>query len=82
MVMTMAGMQEARRVGQGAPARLMSALTAAFAIGQFAGPILVAAGKSPNDALVTPSFCAVALLLASACVLLLRWEGVSREERA
>jgi predicted MFS family arabinose efflux permease len=72
MVMTMAGIQEARRIAHGPPTRLMSALTGAFAIGQFAGPILVSAGKSSDRALVMPSLCAVAVLLVSACVLLLR----------
>jgi MFS family permease len=72
MVMTMAGMQEARRIATGSPTRLMSALTAAFAIGQFAGPILVSMGQSPDQALVAPSLCAAALLLVSACVLMLR----------
>lgn len=72
MVMTMAGLQEARRAARGAPTKLMSALTAAFAIGQFAGPILVSAGKSPDKALITPSLCAVGLLVLSAAVLLLR----------
>ncbi len=72
MVMTMAGLQEARRIAKGAPTRLMSGLTGAFAIGQFAGPILVSTGKSPDQALVTPSLCAVAFLLVSACVLLHR----------
>jgi predicted MFS family arabinose efflux permease len=72
MVMTMAGLQEARRIAQAAPTRLMSGLTGAFAIGQFAGPILVSAGKSPDQAFVTPSLCAAALLLVSACALLRR----------
>lgn len=72
VVMTMAGLQEARRIAKGAPARLMSGLTAAFAIGQFAGPILLSAGKSPDQALVTPSLCAAAFLLVSACVFLYR----------
>lgn len=72
MVMTMAGMQEARRIAKGAPSRLMSALTGAFAIGQFAGPVLVSAGKSPDQALVLPSLLAVAFLLVSAAVLLIR----------
>ena len=72
MVMTMAGVQEARRIAPGAPAKLVSAMTAAFAIGQFAGPILVSTGKSPAQALIAPSLLAVALLLLSACVLLLR----------
>ena len=74
MVMTMAGLQEARRVARGAPTKLMSALTSAFAIGQFAGPILISTGKSPAQALLTPSLFAVALLIVSAGVLLLRRE--------
>ena len=72
MVMTMAGLQEARRLASGAPTRLMSALTLAFAVGQFAGPILVSAGKTPDRALTMPSLCAATLLLVSAWVLLLR----------
>ena len=40
MVVTMAGMQEARRVaGDGAP-RLIAAMTAAFALGQLLGPVV------------------------------------------
>jgi len=43
MVITMAGMQEARRVaGAGAP-RLMAALTSAFAVGQIVGPLVAGA---------------------------------------
>ena len=72
MVMTMAGLQEARIIAKDAPTRLMSALTGAFAIGQLAGPILVSTGKSAQQALVTPSLCAVALLVAGACALLRR----------
>jgi len=70
MVMTMAGLQEARRIAKGSPTRLMAGLTVAFAIGQFAGPILVSTGKSPDRALVTPSLFAVAFLLCSAVILL------------
>lgn len=70
MVMTMAGLQEARRIAKGAPTRLMSGLTAAFAIGQFAGPVLASTGKSPDQLLVMPSLCAAALLLVSAFLLL------------
>jgi predicted MFS family arabinose efflux permease len=70
MVMTMAGLQEARRIAKGAPSRLMSGLTAAFAIGQFAGPVLVSTGKSADQLLVMPSLCAAALLLVSAFLLL------------
>ena len=41
MVATMAGMQEARRVAPDNAASLMASMTAAFAIGQILGPILV-----------------------------------------
>ena len=41
MVATMAGMQEARRVAPDNPSGLMAAMTAAFAIGQILGPVLV-----------------------------------------
>ena len=71
MVMTMAGAQEARRVAVGSPTRLMAALTAAFAIGQTAGPVLVGFGDATGHALAIASCLAVALLLLSAVVLLL-----------
>jgi predicted MFS family arabinose efflux permease len=41
MVVTMAGMQSARRFGGSAPQRLMAAMTAAFATGQLVGPLPV-----------------------------------------
>jgi hypothetical protein len=41
MVVTMLGMQEARRVGGAAAPRLMAAMTAAFGVGQIAGPLAV-----------------------------------------
>jgi len=41
MVATMAGMQEARRIAPGNASSLMAAMTAAFAIGQILGPVLV-----------------------------------------
>jgi len=43
MVITMTGMQEARAVAGAAAAPLMAAMTAAFAAGQIAGPLLVSA---------------------------------------
>ena len=41
MVITMAGMQEARRIASPHASGLMAAMTAAFAAGQIAGPLLV-----------------------------------------
>jgi predicted MFS family arabinose efflux permease len=43
MVATMAGMQEARAGAAGDPTRALGRMTAAFAIGQMAGPILSSA---------------------------------------
>lgn len=43
MVATMAGMQEARALALGDPARALGHMTAAFALGQMAGPLLSSA---------------------------------------
>ncbi len=69
MVVTMAGLQEARRLASGSPTRLMSAMTAAFALGQLVGPLLVGAQATPTEALVGPSYLAAALLAAAALAL-------------
>lgn len=73
MVMTMAAMQEARRVaGAGAP-RLMAAMTAAFAAGQLLGPFTIGwLGARGDAALRAPHLLAAALLLGSALAL---WPG-------
>lgn len=70
MVMTMAGAQEARRIATGSPTKLMAALTAAFAIGQTAGPVVVGLGEATGNAVELSSGLAVALLLCSSLVLL------------
>jgi MFS family permease len=71
MVMTMAGVQEARRIAKGTPTKLISALTAAFAVGQLAGPVMVSLNLSAGDAFTVPSAVAVAVLICSALALLL-----------
>jgi MFS family permease len=69
MVVTMAGLQEGRRVGGGQPA-LMAAMTAGFAAGQIAGPafasVLAHAGRGLEQASLTACF----VLIASACALI------------
>ena len=69
MVITMAGLQEARRLGG---ASLLAAMTAGFAAGQIAGPafvsVLVHFGGRPTHA----SIAAALLLVLSACALLQR----------
>jgi predicted MFS family arabinose efflux permease len=69
MVVTMASMQEARRRSSGGSTTLVSAMTAAFALGQLAGPALVGLGTSAESALAGVSLLATAVLLASALVL-------------
>jgi predicted MFS family arabinose efflux permease len=68
MVLTMAGMQEARRVGGGDAPVLIAAMTAAFAVGQLLGPIVVSVFSSSPDALYVPSLAAAALLIAGAAI--------------
>lgn len=60
MVVTMAGMQEARRIGGGAT--LMAAMTASFALGQIAGPWSVSRFTGAGFA-VGPSIAAVLWLV-------------------
>ncbi len=71
MVATMAGMQEARRLGGAHAPRLMAAMTAAFATGQIAGPVLVALLDKRADAFALPLASAALMLLASAAWLAL-----------
>jgi hypothetical protein len=69
MVLTMAGLQEGRRVGGEAAARLMAAMTASFAVGQLAGPIVVGMLASNPRALDIASVAAALLLVASSLAL-------------
>jgi predicted MFS family arabinose efflux permease len=75
MVMTMAGVQEARRVSTGDPTKLISALTAAFALGQLAGPVFVSISHSATNGLILVSSLAAALLVGSALALLCVHDG-------
>ena len=78
VVVTMVGMQEARRVGGEHARTLMAAMTASFAAGQVAGPLVVggvaAAGGGVDSVLVASA----ALLVASAAAI--AWS--TRNERA
>ena len=69
MVMTMAGFQEARRIAPGSPTKLIAAMTAAFALGQLAGPVAVGLSASVGSPLVLPSLLAAALVTCSAAAL-------------
>jgi predicted MFS family arabinose efflux permease len=73
VVITMLGMREARAVAGAQAARLMAAMTAAFAAGQIAGPLavsfLVSAGGGFSAALLFAS----AVLVAGALLLATSW---------
>lgn len=69
MVMTMAGIQEGRRISKGPPARLIAAMTAAFAVGQLLGPVLVSIWPAADNPVLISSVLAAAVLLASALTL-------------
>lgn len=73
MVVTMAGIQEARRVSAAAAPRRIAAMTAAFALGQLAGPSLVTAlGSRSSPDLTLAHVIAAAVLLAGVAALALR----------
>lgn len=69
MLVTMAGLQEARRVSGESATLLMAAMTSAFALGQVAGPLAVAGLASRPHALAITGGIATAMLFASALVL-------------
>lgn len=71
LLITMNGMQEARRIAGRAAPRLMAVMTIAFALGQLLGPYLVSGNGSAADAIRVPSFAAAALLLVTAFLLLI-----------
>ena len=72
MVITMAGMQEARRVASDQARPLMAAMTAAFALGQIAGPLWVSCTGN-----VASSLLAAALVLSASAVALFH-DGVRK----
>lgn len=69
MVATMAGMQEARRAAPVGSATLMAAMTAAFAVGQILGPLLVSAvAKKPWGVDVSLATASLLLTLSAAAL--------------
>ena len=64
MVLTMSGIQEARRVAAASAPRLISAMTAAFALGQLVGPYTVTTlGSASSPGIAVPLAIAAAVLL-------------------
>ena len=72
MVATMAGLQEARILAPDHASRLMAAMTAAFAIGQILGPLLVSLVADLQNGMNVLLIGACALLLGRALVLVRR----------
>jgi predicted MFS family arabinose efflux permease len=72
VTMTLAGMQEARRIHGDAARPLMAAMTAAFAVGQLIGPVLVALAQAIPHGFTIVLIAATAGLLASAIALSVR----------
>ncbi|HKQ23743.1 MAG TPA: YbfB/YjiJ family MFS transporter [Burkholderiales bacterium] len=70
MVATMAGMQEARRVAPDNASSLMAAMTAAFAIGQILGPVLVSMVAGDPHGMDPTLIAASIVLILGALVLL------------
>ncbi|MCW5662182.1 MAG: YbfB/YjiJ family MFS transporter [Burkholderiaceae bacterium] len=71
VVATMAGIQHARQVAAHRATRLIATMTAAFALGQLIGPLLVR-GSAASAAVLWPSVTAALLLIASSAVLLVQ----------
>ncbi len=72
ILVTLAGLQEARRIARGSPTRAVAGMTASFALGQLAGPLLAHTGPSALGAMRLPSIVATIALVLGATVLLLR----------
>lgn len=70
MVVTMVGMQEARRVAGPRARELIAAMTSSFAAGQIAGPLLVSYLAVRGDGYSVALIAAGAALIASAIALL------------
>jgi hypothetical protein len=67
MVVTMTGIQEARRIAGAAAPRLIAVMTAAFAVGQLVGPFTVTSfSSSAADVTVPHAIAAVVLVLGAA----------------
>jgi predicted MFS family arabinose efflux permease len=70
MVVTMAGLQEARRMAPAAPQRLMAAMTSSFAAGQIAGPLVVSASARLGAGYAPALGLASALLVITSLLIL------------
>lgn len=70
MVVTMAGMEEARRVAGPRARTLMAAMTSAFALGQIVGPLSVSVLAGPKGGYAQALIVAAAVLVVSSFALM------------
>jgi predicted MFS family arabinose efflux permease len=73
MAVTMAGMQEARRVAGSHARALMAAMTSAFALGQILGPVIVSLLVRSTEG-IAPALVLAASMLALSAISLQRKE--------
>jgi MFS family permease len=69
MVITMAGIKEAIRLGGARAAQLVGLMTAGFGIGQIAGPLMVGYFAEAHHAFAWPSLLAASMLISSSVAL-------------
>jgi hypothetical protein len=69
VTMTLAGMQEARRLYRAEARPVMAAMTSAFAVGQLVGPILIALLEKLPHGFTLVLLAATACLVAGAVAL-------------
>jgi predicted MFS family arabinose efflux permease len=72
MVITLAALQEAKRIAIGQPAKLIAAMTAAFATGQIIGPLTVSGAANGNNHFYAGLSIAASLLALSAGALIVK----------
>lgn len=70
ILVTLAGLQEVRRIAHVSPARAVAGMTASFALGQLFGPLLAQGGGTAITAMRLPSIVATIALVVSATILL------------
>ena len=78
VVVTMAGIEQARLAAGASAPRLIAAMTAAFALGQLVGPLTLRASESASAALLWPSVLAAVALVWSSFALLARPASTER----
>jgi MFS family permease len=69
MVITMAGVKEALRLGGARAAQVIGLMTAGFGVGQIAGPLMVGYFAKAHDAFAWPSLLAASMLILSSVAL-------------